>query len=144
MRFPQVGEFFANGQGLISNGIEDIDDNGTLGSKIPFTGTYLIAANGRGTATRHDGSRALPIILSAFYVVSRGSAKFVEVDASSAPRIAGYAVQQTPNASFTVSSLTGNYAFLLTGVVPGREASPTAGSFSSACWQRHAHKRHAG
>jgi hypothetical protein len=124
----QVGEFFANGQGLISNGIEDIDDNGTLGSKVPFTGTYLIAANGRGTATITTGAATSNF---AFYVVSRGSAKFMEVDASSAPRIAGYAVQQTPNAAFTLSSLTGNYAFLLTGAAPAGSIA-TAGSFLSA------------
>jgi hypothetical protein len=124
----EVGEFFANGQGSISNGLEDIDDNGTLSSKVPFTGTYSIAATGRGTAIITTGAATSNF---AFYVVSRGSAKFVELDASSAPRIAGYVVQQTPNATFTLSSLNGNYAFLLTGATPTGSIG-TAGSFSGA------------
>ncbi len=122
----EVGEFFANGQTLISNGLEDINDNGTLNSKVPLSGTYTIGGNGRGTAQIVTGAGTSNF---AFYVVTRGSAKFVGIDAS-APRVAGFAVQQTPNATFTQNSLNGNYAFLFTGANPAGNLA-TAGIFSS-------------
>jgi hypothetical protein len=63
-----------------------------------------------------------------FYVVSRGSAKFVGTNTAQAT--AGVTMQQAPNATFDATSLSGNYAFLLAGSAPGGMIA-TAGSFSA-------------
>ncbi len=123
----QIGEFFADGQGGIVNGLEDVNDNGTISTKVTFTGTYTLTSNGRGTATFVTGGATLKF---AFYIVSRGSAKFVETDASPAPRVSGAATAQTPNTTFSLSSLNGNYAFLIGGAGPAGSLA-TAGSFAT-------------
>jgi hypothetical protein len=126
--FSEIGEVSLNGTGGIVSGLEDRNDNGTLSSKVPLTGTYTVNANGRGTAQLVGGGTTANLT---FYIVSRGSAKFLEVDASPAPIIAGPAVQQTPNATFNQGSLNGRYAFLLSGTSPSGTIA-TAGSFSAA------------
>ena len=126
--FSEIGEFSFDGKGGIVSGLEDRNDNGTLSSKVPLTGTYTVSANGRGTAQLVGGGLTANFT---FYIVSRGSAKFVEVDASPAPIVAGAAVQQTPNATFNQGSLNGRYAFLLSGASPSGTIA-TAGSFSAA------------
>lgn len=125
--FSEIGEFALNGNGSIVSGLEDRDDSGALGSKIPLTGTYTVNANGRGTAQIVGGGLTANFT---FYIVSRGSAKFVEVDASPMPVVAGPAVQQTPNATFNQASLNGRYAFLLSGASSSGVIA-TAGSFSA-------------
>jgi hypothetical protein len=63
-----------------------------------------------------------------FYIVSRGTAKFVGTD--TVLQVAGYSSQQAPSAAFGLSSLKGNFAFLLAG---SSSAGPiaTAGSFAA-------------
>jgi hypothetical protein len=123
----QIGEFFADGQGGIVNGVEDVNDNGAISTKVTFTGSFMLASNGRGTATFVTGGATLKF---AFYIVSRGSAKFVEIDPSPTPRVAGLATAQTPNTTFSQNSLNGSYAFLIGGASPAG-AIATAGSFST-------------
>jgi hypothetical protein len=134
----QIGEFTADGGGLITNGFMDSNDNGTVSATpVSFTGTYqadpsiatTLGSNGRMLATLHlpSGDRSF-----ALYMVSRGSAKFVETD--TAQSTSGIATQQAPNVTFNLSSLSGGYAFLLSG--SSGSAAPagtiaTAGSFSA-------------
>jgi hypothetical protein len=119
----EVGEFVANGQGAISSGIEDVNDNGTLTAQTPFTGTYTVNSNGSGAALL--GTSAFD-----FYIVNSGEIKFVAIGASPAPAVVGHALQQAPNATFTQSSLSGNYAFFMSGgSATGNIA--TVGSFTT-------------
>jgi hypothetical protein len=123
-----VGEFTADGQGNITNGQVDIND-GRATSRASFGGAYTVGSNGRGTATL-----ALPggDIHFTFYIVDRGSAKFVQTDPrATAGTVAGVTTQQAPNLNFTSSSLNGNYAFLLAGASPSG-AIATAGQFFAA------------
>lgn len=46
-----AGSFTANGNGTISNGIEDINGPAGISTALPFNGSYLINANGQGIAT---------------------------------------------------------------------------------------------
>ena len=46
-----AGRFNADGAGIISAGVEDINDNGFVDTNVAFSGTYNVASNGRGTAT---------------------------------------------------------------------------------------------
>lgn len=49
--FVSAGRFTANGAGSISNGVSDENLNGTAAENGALTGTYSVAASGRGTAT---------------------------------------------------------------------------------------------
>ena len=123
----QVGQFVADGQGGIHNGLEDINDNGTITSQVLFTGTYSVNSNGRGTAQFVTPSGTYNFSL---YIVSVGSAKLVSTDAAPAPAVAGQLMQQAPGATFTEGSLNGNYAFLIAGANSAGNIS-TAGSLST-------------
>ena len=117
----QIGEFTADGLGGITNGLVDTNDAGAITPKVAFTGTYQVSSNGRGTAT--FGSSHF-----SFYVVSRGSAEFVGTDATLV--VAGLTTQQAPNSTFSLTSLNGSFAFLVSGSGPGGTGNvATAGSF---------------
>src|SRR5262249_19217747 len=47
-----VGRFVSDGDGNISNGVFDENDAGVVFQNQSFTGTYSLAASGRGTTTR--------------------------------------------------------------------------------------------
>jgi hypothetical protein len=147
----QIGEFKADGAGNVENGSIDINDGGTL-SPLPFQifgntttctppsqpapplpalSTYSISSNGgRGTLAlttiNPSTCAAGPSFTLNFYVVSRGAAEFVGTDI--VKQVAGYTSQQAPNATFDVTALKGNYAFLLAGSGLGGTIA-TAGSF---------------
>lgn len=139
----QIGEFTADGAGNITGGSIDVDDSGTAtplqiaGSKTVCTpaptalSTYSIGANGRGILTLNTVNSlcvAGPAFTLNFYVVSRGSAKFVGTDP--VLQVAGYTAQQDPNATFGLASLNGSFAFLLAGSATAGPIA-TAGSFTA-------------
>jgi hypothetical protein len=135
----QIGEFTTDGAGGITNGVIDINDGGVVTPAtplLPFSGSYTadpnapntLNSNGRGKATLHlpGGDRNF-----FFYIVSRGSAKFVGIDPQTAAgAVTGVTTQQTPNATFDLTSLNGNFAFLVAGSGPAGTIA-TAGSFSA-------------
>ena len=120
----QIGKFTSDGLGNITGGLRDTNDGGAISSQVPFTGSYVVNSTGRGTAT-------LGSLDFSFYIVSRGSAKFVGADPqTTVGGVAGVASQQSPNATFDATSLNGNIAFSLAGPVPNGTLA-TAGSFSA-------------
>jgi hypothetical protein len=141
-----IGEFTTDGAGNITGGSFDTSDGGTSSPSNPFqiTGntaapfappvypsTYSVnSSTGRGTLTLATNDAAFHTLTLSFYIVSRGSAKFVETDTGQI--VAGATMQQIPDATFDFTSLHGQSAFLLTGLGPGGVvASATAGSFSA-------------
>ena len=137
-----IGEFKSDGAGDITGGSIDINDGGTSSqfqitgnTAAPFTtpvypSSYSINSNGQGTLTLATNDPTFPTLTYSFYVVSRGSAKFVETD--TAQTVAGATMVQAANATFDVTALNGSYAFLLTGTgTGGTIATATAGSFSA-------------
>jgi hypothetical protein len=119
----QIGEFTADGLGGITNGLVDTNHAGTITPQVVFIGSYQVNSNGRGTAT--FGSSHF-----SFYIVSRGSAKFVGTDATLF--VAGLTTQQAPNSIFNLTSLNASFAFLLSGSGPaGTGNVSTAGSFTT-------------
>lgn len=144
----QIGEFNADGLGNITQATLNINDGGTLaspaifGSKTvctppvnttptpPPSSNYSVGSNGRGTLTlnTYDSATCNAAVSYAFtfYVVSRGTAKFVGTD--TVLPVAGYSSQQAPSAAFGLSSLHGSFAFLLAGSSPTGPIA-TAGSF---------------
>jgi len=126
----EIGEFKADGAGHITGGSIDVNDNGTASQlQIGGTSSYstTIDASGRGTLTLVTSGATLHF---AFYVITAGSARFVGLDSLAATgAVAGYSLQQDPNATFNLASLNGNYAFLLNGSGSGG-AYASAGSFA--------------
>jgi len=135
----QIGEFNADGSGNITEGSVDINDGGTT-SQFQIAGnknvcgvlpaslsSYSVSSNGRGTVSLTTCASG-PTLTLTFYVISRGSAKFVGTDTTK--QVAGFTTQQAPNATFDVTALNGNYAFILAGSGLGG-AIGTAGSFAA-------------
>lgn len=104
-----AGRFTANGTGGISAGVEDVNDAGTVSPNVSFTGTYSVAASGRGTATF---TSSLGTSQFSFYVVSASRARFVSLDF--VPAVIGAAERQE-SSSFSDASISGDYAFLAQG-----------------------------
>jgi len=103
-----VGRFYANGAGSISSGVFDQNDYGYLSENIPYTGTYLIGANGRGQMT-FDTS--LGSSSSVFYMVSPEKAVFLPLDPSFV--VSGEAFRQQ-GSPFSNAAVAGSYGLLLT------------------------------
>ncbi len=122
----QIGEFNADGAGNISTGQMDSNSGGTPSSAAITGGTYSVnTTNGRGTAQITTAGTTFNF---AFYIANAATVKFVGTDKSE--RVAGFALQQTPDAVFSASSLNGSYAFLLSNSAGGNTYA-AAGSLSA-------------
>jgi hypothetical protein len=106
----RAGRFTANGVGAISSGVFDDNDFGTVSENVPFTGTYLVSSNGRGTLTINTSSDTSHF---AFYLVSPTSAFYIQTDSTMA--VSGTVFGQS-GGPFSNASLSGSYAFGLTGL----------------------------
>jgi hypothetical protein len=110
----------ADGAGHVTAGVSDENDQGTLAENLAFTGTYSVAANGRGTGS-FTSTRGTSDF--AFYMISPSRAFFVQLD-NFAVTTGELEAQQ--NRPFSVASLAGDYGFSLTGY-----DSDNVGQFSS-------------
>jgi hypothetical protein len=121
-----AGEFQADGTNHITNGLEDMNDDGTVTSSLTFTGSYTLdGATGRGTMILTDSASQTSNL--AFYIVDQNTLFFVETDFL--PAVSGVGRLQQA-ASFSNSSLTGDYAFSLDTPV-GNGSLVAAGRFTS-------------
>jgi hypothetical protein len=106
-----AGVVTANGAGQFTSGLTDTNVGGTVVQGSPVTGTYAVAANGRGTASITAGGLTNT---TAVYLASNNSAVSVGLDtwgtglSAFSPRTAG---------PFGVGSLDGHYAFTLRGTL---------------------------
>ena len=115
-RFAVAGFFDADVAGNLSNGAQDSDDGGTLGTNIAFTGAYTIAGNGRGTATIGNSHYS-------FYVAKATTAQpmqllTVGIDPfvpGGNPLVSGSIMQQA-NSGFSDGSLNAVGVFEITGL----------------------------
>jgi len=102
----EVGMFTANGAGVISGGIEDINDNGAVSGQVALTqSTYSVDATGRGTMQWITASGTTNY---AVYVVNSTEMVFVETDSTTS--VSGVAELQTVQ---TYSDLADNFSFLI-------------------------------
>ena len=78
--FAAVGRFTADGAGNVTNG--ELDTNGVGAGAVltaqPFTGTYTIGADNRGTMTLNIAGSAAKLT---FAMTASGNAQFIEFDA---------------------------------------------------------------
>jgi hypothetical protein len=108
-----LGGLVSNGDGAITSGVSDISDNGVPSGDQPVTGSYSLAASGRGTMTL---TTSLGTLHFAFYPVSNRRFKLVETERS--PALAGEASSGS-NGSVSVPGC-GPCVFRLSGIVAGR------------------------
>ena len=121
-RFAMVGAFAASGSGSISNGELDANENGDINksgglnypmSGLPFTGSYSVSSNGRGTMIFMVGSQTVNMSL---YVISASKMLFISVDLqSSDPPFVGSALKQS-GGPFSISSVSGPSVLYVSGL----------------------------
>lgn len=111
--FATGGILTADGAGNITSGAQDFNDGGSLATNIGVTGTYSIAASGRGTLTIVT---TMGTFTFAIYP-SSGGVLILETDV--AFLTSGTALQQTP--PFSAASFSGGYGMNFTGASSGGE-----------------------
>lgn len=102
--FGLAGSFTANGLGVISAGSMDTIGAGPVALGAAFTGTYTVAATGRGTSTLTVGAS---IINQVFYVISANELLIMGTDPIAIDPVYGGSVAKQTGAPFTNASLNG-------------------------------------
>lgn len=137
---------FTAAAGNITTGSLDEDNQGTVNSDASFTGTYSVAANGRGTLTLNVVGSPNPVN-AVFYVVSSGELQLMSSDAQSVnPLFAGTVLQQKGAGTFSNASLNSASVIGLQGpnnaagndVVLGILSIPSVGNFTLAADENNA------
>lgn len=112
--FVAGGVLTSDGAGNVTSGIEDFNDGGSITTNVPLTGTYAMAANGRGTLTLNTAAGTFSFAI----YPSSGGVLVLEID--SRFLTSGTALQQqtTP---FTAGSFQGTYGMNFNGASGGSE-----------------------
>jgi hypothetical protein len=130
--FVAGGTFLADGNGNITDGREDGNFAGGIFTEQPFTGSYSIGADRRGTmmiANSAAGCGCAPTSFTfKFNVVSDNLTNFIEFDSTSAGK---GTIAKQDTAAFSLATLDGPYAFLVDGLDFNNRLS-IAGRFTSS------------
>lgn len=136
--FAAVGRFTSDGAGNLINGVLDTNGVGIPEKLIDqaFTGTYSIGTDHRGVMNLNiPGGGKL-----AFVMMSNGTAKFVEIDASGGNGTVGSgSMEKADTTAYNTSKIVGDYAFGVAGfdlsnnrtAIAGRMTANGAGTFTS-------------
>jgi hypothetical protein len=108
--FASGGLFAADGNGNITGGVQDINNSGSGGKNVAVTGTYSLAATGRGLLTLSGSAGVSDFV---FYPTASSGLQMMGSDPL--PVVSGTAFAQQP-ASYSLSSLQTNYGFNISGV----------------------------
>ena len=129
-RAAGAGAFKADTSGNLTNGVEDTNDNGTVGSQTAFTGTWALdsdfATSGRGTEILTVGTSTLHY---AFYIVQpKGELIGLQTDlASGGASLSLVSLLQglaSITGGFTDASLNASAVMQLSGYTGGTSPSP--------------------
>ena len=135
--FAAVGRFTSDGAGNLTNGVLDTNGVGVPEKLIDqaFTGTYSIGADNRGVMNLNiPGGGKL-----AFVMMSNGTAKFVEIDASGGNGTVGSgSMEKADITAYSTGKIVGDYAFGVAGfdlsnnrtAIAGRMTANGAGTFT--------------
>src|SRR4029077_19013695 len=137
--YSAVGRFTADGTGNISSGRLDTNGlgPGTVLTQQPFSGTYTIGADNRGTMTLDIGGNTSQF---AFAMTAEGNAQFVEFYLPGAGSVGSGSMEKADTTAFSTAKITGDYAFGLAGsdasgnrvAFAGRFTGDGAGNFTNA------------
>jgi hypothetical protein len=138
----RVGSFVADGMGHITEGVEDVNANGTVNTAIFFnnTSSYTINPDGRGTLTLNLTVNGAPATTSFAIVLTSGKSASVPasdglmIDETSTTNQAStgsgnFILQNT--SAFQASLITGAYTFDFSGVDAGGLPESIVGEFSA-------------
>lgn len=106
---------------VLNSSTEDANDGGAVSQNVALSGTYSVAANGRGTLSLNGGAANFAI-----YPSSSGI-QLIELDAGSVT--SGAAFQQS--GSFSNSTIQGNYGQNFTGVVTNSAEIDSVAQFTA-------------
>jgi hypothetical protein len=120
-----AGSFQADGNGNITSGMQDLRNATSVATNAAITGTYLVRADGRGSANLN--SPAGNSVIS-FVLVAGGHGLITRFDASATG--SGTIDQQAPSA-FTNTALAGAFAFNLFGIDAVGNPLAVGGIFTS-------------
>jgi hypothetical protein len=123
--FLVAGSFEGDGNGGITNGLQDLNNGTGVYPNLTFTGSYSIGPDGRGSMSLADsqgGTSNLRLVMA-----SNNEGRVIEFDTYA--NGTGFLEKQDPSA-FMNSALTGGYAFHFDGVSATAEMS-AAGRFSA-------------
>ena len=129
-----AGTFVADGNGNLTAGVEDLDFTSSLyvAPNVPFTGTYAIGSDNRGsmTLTRQNAlSQTFSFSLGSFTAGIADRGRLVEVDGTDFYGT-GVLIKQDPSA-FTTAAISGGYAFGFSGTRFGGSKLIAAGRFTA-------------
>jgi hypothetical protein len=110
--FVSGGIFTSDGAGNITSGTEDFNDAGSTITNATLTGTYSVAANGRGTMTLNTSSGNFGFVI----YPSSGGVLLLQTDVQFLTT--GTALQQQTTA-FSSSTLSGTYGLNFTAAGGG-------------------------
>ena len=120
-----AGSFQADGNGHITSGTQDINSDAAVRTNASISGTYVVRADGRGSATLNSPAGNTTID---FVLVAGGHALVTRFDANATG--SGTMDLQTTSA-FSNTALAGSFAFTLSGIDTGGVPLAVAGNFTS-------------
>jgi hypothetical protein len=129
--FLRAGSFTADGQGHILGGLEDLNQPSGVSQNVPFTGTYSIGADGRGTmqiCEPSSSSCTSPTSNFQIVVVSEKQAQIIEFDVSAT---ANGEMNLQDTSAFTFAGLSGTYTFDFFGLSSSQAPESVVGEFSA-------------
>jgi hypothetical protein len=128
--FARVGSFSANGSGLITSGVEDVNltFSGLGVNEYSITGgNYTVNGDGTGTLSLIDPTGTLTFAIT---LTSSTSGYIVDFPTDGTSSASGSFILQNIN-SFSLNSVSGNYAFDFDGVDSGGNAESVVGQLVS-------------
>jgi Putative Ig domain len=130
-----VGSFTADGKGIITSGIQDENGPNGISLNLPFTGTYDVGADNRGAITilTESGATTYALALNSIKSGVAQQARFVEFDdttGTSGRRGSGI-LRLQDHSAFTLSKISGPYAFGFSGQDKEGNREAIAGAFNA-------------
>jgi len=115
-----IGNFIADGNGNITSGVMDINQESGVTTNASITGTYAIGSSNTGLLTLHVGGSSnttlIAVSLGHHHFQHRGAGSFIEYDdaggigTAGGSRLSGSFALQDPT-KFSQAKLDGSYAF---------------------------------
>jgi hypothetical protein len=128
--YARVGSFTANGSGVITGGVEDVNliFSGEGVNEFTITGgSYTVNSDGTGSLTLIDSTGSLTFAIT---LTSSTGGYIVDFPTDGLSTASGAFTLQNAN-SFALSAVTGSYAFDFSGVDSGGDSESVVGQLVS-------------
>jgi hypothetical protein len=123
----ETGRLTLDGQGNVTNAIEDYNEAGTYFDSVSFGGSYAVSTNGRWTGSFAYSSSTLGLV--GWQVSPQQSIVLTTTSSISGYSILETGTMRTQTTGLTTASVTGNYAENLSGYYVGSGNVETGGNF---------------